>query len=124
MVADAFWTKIVLQIVAGLATGKAAQIAKEYVDDGIRAAKEQKVTDPEQVIRKTLDTVERKQRWGNLLVRAALGAAGLTRSEVKQRYTEATLKRARQKRLTAPADIVAETIAVVREKQGWDSGAA
>jgi len=118
--ANDLWAAIVLMLVKDLARNSADEVAEKYVKAGVRLVKQSGAKTPKQVVRVTLDMVEDKQGWSNLLVKLMLRARGMTRSQAKAKFAEAALMRIKRKELTDPEDIVAETVAVVREKQGWD----
>jgi hypothetical protein len=115
------WQVLLLQLVGELARDSAGKVAARYAAEGVRQAKSQGVTKPRDVIRVTLNMIEKKQGWSNSLVKMALFMKGTTRSKEKAKFADAALARVEEKQLTEPADIVAETVAVVREKQDWDS---
>ncbi|MFB3881113.1 MAG: hypothetical protein ACE149_07610 [Armatimonadota bacterium] len=112
---------LLLTLVKDLAKKSADDVANAYVADATKLVEQKGATSPQDVVRVTIEMVERKQRWSNLIVRAMLSAAGLTRSEIRKRFTEAALAAIAEKHLTDPKAMVAETVALVRDKQGWDS---
>jgi hypothetical protein len=114
------WQVILLQLVGELARNSADKVAARYTADGVKRVKAAGVSKPRDVVRAALNMIEEKQGWSNSLVKMALFLRGTTRSKEKAKFAEAVLARVEEKQLTDPADIVAETVAVVREKQGWD----
>ena len=121
LLADALWRELLLRIASELASSTADDVAAHYAADAAQIVNDQKITEPEAVIRATIQMVEDKQGWRKRAVRAALVIAGTTRAKVRDRFAEATLARVKEKSLSDPAKIAAETIAVIREKQGWDA---
>lgn len=114
------WKRLLKELVKELATQKAGQVAAAYAKAALAIVRQRGLKQPKAIIDAVLDMVEDKQGWSNETVKAALFLARTTRSKVKARFREASLERIREKKLTKPADIVGETVAVVREKQGWD----
>jgi len=117
---QALWKRLLEELVKELATQKAGQVAAAYAKSALAVMRQRGLKQPKAIVDAVLDMVEDKQGWSNETVKLALGLAGTTRSKVKAQFREAALERIREKKLTKPADIVGETVAVVREKQGWD----
>jgi hypothetical protein len=119
-----FFRSLVLSMVEDLATHTADQVEEEYVEDALVLVKQRNMTAPADIVDTTVHMVEDKQRWSNLAIRMALGAAGLTRSQVRQKFAADAMAVVNKDKLTDARAIVTVTIKEVREKQGWDKVAA
>jgi hypothetical protein len=118
---ETLWQAILLQLVGDLAKNNADSVAAKYTAEALRLVQSQQLTKPADIVRVTLNRVEQKQGWSNSLVKMVLFLKGTTRSKEKAKFAEATLAVINEKQLKDPGAIVAETIAVVRAKQDWDS---
>jgi len=64
--------------------------------------------------------VEDKQGWSNDVVKTLMWLAGTTRREIREQYARDARDLVAKKGLSDPKDIVPATVAMIRQKQGWD----